>query len=815
MDAILADVRYGLRLFRKSPVFSLVAGATLALGIGANSVIFSVVDAVVIRALPYDDPDRVIVIWEDASRAGFPRNTPAPANYIDWRRLNRSFVDMAATRGATASVTGDGVPEQIIGRRATANFFSVLGVRPFIGRTFTEAEDRDGAQVAVISYGLWQRRYGGDPSIVGRTTLFNDVRYEIIGVMPRPFAFRNREVDYWIPNNFGPDAAANRGSHFLNVVGRLKPDVSLEAARADMQAIARRLTEQYPDSNRQLGIVLVPAKEEMVGNTRLQLLVLMGAAAAVLLIACANLASLLLSRAAGRRGEMAVRAALGASRRRLARQLVVEGLLLSLLGGALGLALVPIGSGLLTSLTPIGIAKIDASTPDVRLVAFTFAVAIATGLLFSIAPALHAGRTSLQQALQQQARSAVGAGSRFTRDGLVVLQIAAAVVLLVATGLMIRTLLNLRAIDIGFEPDRLLTMRTTLPRPKYAEAQKRVAFYERVIAGVKALPGVERVAFASDLPFTTRGNTTWFGIEGQPMTPDRVNDALFRGATTDYLSTLGVRLVEGRLIDERDGVGAPRAVVINETLARQFFSNESPIGHRMQFITSKNPFHTIVGVVRDVRERGYEASMKPGVYFSTAQAPEAWAVPEYLVVRARRPSPVGFRPIKRDANGLADAVRRVIADADPAQPVAAVRSMDDILDLEVADRHQQMVLLGAFATLALVLASLGLYGLLAYAVAQRSREIGLRIALGATPRAVVRMVAARGLGLTAVGLGSGVAAGWAATRAMSGVLYRVPPTDAATFGGVIVLLGTVALIACIVPAARAANVDPMIVLREQ
>ena len=804
MATVLGDVRYGLRLFRKSPVFSLVAVATLALGIGANTVIFSVVDAVVIRALPYDDPDRVIVIWEDVSRSGFARNTPAPANYIDWRRLNRSFVDMAATRGASASVTGDGVPEQIIGRRATANFFSVLGARPLIGRTFTEAEDRDGAQVAVISYGLWQRRYGGDAAIVGRTTLFNDIRYEIIGVMPRAFAFRNRDVDYWIPNHFAPEDAANRGSHFLNVVGRLKPDISLEAARADMEGIARQLTAQYPDTNRDVGVVLVPAKEEMLGKTRLQLLVLMGAAAAVLLIACANLASLLLSRAAGRRGEMAVRAALGASRGRLTRQLVVEGLLLSLFGGALGLAIVPVGNGLLASLTPIGIASIDTSVLDLRLLVFTLAVAVATGLLFSIAPALQAGRTSLQQALQQQARSAVGAGSRFTRDGLVVVQIAAAVVLLVATGLMIRTLVNLRAIDIGFEPERLLTMQATLPRPKYAEPDKRLAFYERVIAGVKALPGIERAAFASNLPFTSQGNTTWFGIEGRRMTPDRVNDALYRGATTDYLSTLGVRVVEGRTIDERDGAAAPRAVVINETLARQFFPGESPIGHRMQFSTQRNPFFTIVGVVRDVRERGYEPSMKPGVYISIAQAPESWAVPEYLVVRTTRDSPQ-----------LAESVRRVIASVDPAQPVRAVRSMEDILDLEVADRHQQMVLLGAFAALALVLASLGLYGLLAYAVAQRSREIGLRIALGATPRAVVTMVAARGLGLAAAGLGAGVVAGWTATRAMSGVLYGVPATDAATFSAVVTLLGTVALIACVVPAARAARVDPMVVLREQ
>jgi predicted permease len=804
MDALFADLRYGLRLFRKSPVFSFVAAGTLALGIGANTVIFSKVDAVLIRALPYDDPDRVIVLWEDASRAGFAKNTPAPANFIDWRRLNRSFVDMAATRGATASLTGDGVPEQILGRATTANFFSVLGARPQLGRTFTEAEDRDGAQVVVISHGLWRRRYGGDSSMIGRTLVMNDVRYEVVGVMPPRFVFRNRAIDYWIPIHFSPEQAAQRGSHFLNVVGRLKPGITIGEARADMQAIARTLAEQYPGSNRDIGVVLVPAKEEMLGNTRLELLVLMGAAAAVLLIACANLASLLLSRAAGRRGELAVRAALGATQGRLMRQLVVEGLLLSLVGGAIGLAIVPIGSTLLASLTPVGVVEVGGSALNVRLLAFTLTLAIVTGLVFSIAPALDAGRASLQQALQQGARGSVGATSRVTRDALVVLQIAAAVVLLAATGLMIRTIVNLRAIDIGFQAERLLTLRTTLPRPKYADPQRRLDFYDRVLAGVKALPGIEHAAYVSTLPFISQGNTSWFKIEGREVTPDRINDALYRAATPDYLATLGVRLIEGRLIDERDGAGTPRVAVINQTLARQFFPGESAVGHRIQFSEPSNPFHTIVGVVQDVRERGYEASLKPGVYLSIAQAPEAWAIPEFLVLRSRR-----------EPRALADSVRRIVAGVDPAQPVATVRSMNDILDLEVADRHQQMILLGAFAALALALASLGLYGLLAYAVAQRSREIGLRIALGATPGAVVSMIAARGLGLAAIGLAAGVGAGWAATRALSGVLYGVPANDPSTFGAVVLLLGAIALVACMVPAARASRVDPMIVLREQ
>jgi predicted permease len=804
MDALIADLRYGLRLFRKSPLFSLVAAGTLALGIGANTVIFSKVDAVVIRALPYDDPDRVVVIWEDASRAGFPKNTPAPANFMDWRRLNRSFADMGATRGTTASLTGNGVPEQIIGRAATANFFSVLGVRPQLGRTFSDAEDRGGAEVVVISHGLWQRRYGGDPSIIGRTLLLNDDRYEVVGVMPPRFVFRNRAVDYWIPIHFSPEQAAQRGSHFLNVVGRLKPGVTLGEARADMQAVARRLSEQYPGDNREIGVVLVPAREEMLGETRLQLLVLMGAAAAVLLIACANLASLLLSRAAGRRGELAVRAALGATRGRLTRQLVAEGLLLSLTGGLIGLALVPIGNTLIESLTPIGVVQASRSALDLRLLAFTFTLAMLTGLMFSAAPALDAGRASLQQGLQQQSRGAVSPSSRRTRDALVVLQIAAAVVLLAATGLMIRTLVNLRAIDVGFQPDRLLTLRTTLPEPKYADPLKRLDFYDRVLAGVKALPGVERAAYASTLPFISQGLTSSFTIENREITPDRINDALYRAGTSDYLATLGVRLLEGRLIDERDGVGTPRVAVINETLARQFFPGESAVGHRIRFSEPSNPFHTIVGVVQDVRERGYQASLKPGVYLSIAQAPEAWAVPEFLVVRARQ-----------DPRVLADSVRRIVAAVDPAQPVASVRSMDDILDLEVADRRQQMVLLGAFAALALVLASLGLYGLLSYTVAQRSREIGLRIALGATPGALVSMIAARGLALAAVGLGAGVSMGWAATRAMSGVLYGVAANDPPTFAAVVVLLGAVAFAACVIPGARAARVDPMIVLREQ
>src|SRR3954469_22347149 len=472
MDAFLADLRYSLRLLRKSPGFTAIAVATLALGIGANTAIFSAVDAVLIRPLPYTDPDRVVLVWEENLAANFPRNTPAPANFADWARMSRSFAGLAATRSGSASLTGDGVPEQIRGRRVTANFFDVLGVRPAIGRTFTAEEDRTAAPVVVISDGLWKRRYGADRRVVGRTILMNDNRYAIVGVMPRGFVFRDREIDYWAPIALGPQASA-RNSHFLNVVGRLAPGVTLAAAGDDMRRVAATLQQQYPNSNTGIGAVVVPAKEDALGNTRVELLVLMGAAAAVLLIACANLASLLLSRAVGRRGELAVRAALGASRARLMRQMMIEAATIALAGGAIGLALAPAGTAVMARLTPRGFAELGASALDVRLVAFALALSVVTTVVFSLAPALQASRTSLQDALQQSARSAVGGSARLTRDALVVLQVAAALVLLVGAGLMLRTLANLRAIDVGFRPDHLMTLSTTLPPARYTDTPKR------------------------------------------------------------------------------------------------------------------------------------------------------------------------------------------------------------------------------------------------------------------------------------------------------------------------------------------------------
>jgi putative ABC transport system permease protein len=798
----VGDIRYGLRLLRTSPGFAAVAILTLALGIGANTAIFSSVDALLIRALPYADADRVVMIWEDASEAGFPRNTPAPANYGDWARLNHSFAGVAATRGATANLTG-GVPEQVVGRAVTPNFFSVLGVAPIAGRVFTEEENRSGAQVVVIGYGLWQRRFGGDGTVIGRTVLMNGSRYAVVGVMPRGFVFRNRDVEYWVPIAFTPQAAAARNSHYLNVVARLAPGVSLEAAGGDMHRIDAILTREHPDTNRRVRSVVVPIKEELLGNTRAQLLVLTGAAAAVLLIACANLASLLLSRAAGRRGELAVRAVLGATRGRLVRQMVIEATTFSCIGGLLGVALAPVGLSVLAQMTPRGFPAQTTSILDLRLLAFALAVSIATGVIFSLVPSFEAARASLRDALQQDARSAVGGGGRFTRDALVVLQVAAALVLLAGAGLMLRTMANLRAIDVGFRPDHLLTLRTTLPQARYQDRTQRLAFYDRVVADVRALPGVASAAYGSTLPFMSPGNTRWFAIDG--VTPDAGDptDTLYRVGTGDYLRTLGVQLVEGRLLDDRDGDDAPAAVVINETFARRYWPGRSPLGSRMRIADPSGPRYVVVGVVRDVHERGYTLAMKPGVYLSVAQKMGAFPeYPDYLVVRT-----------SSDPDELAGSIRRIVSAADPDQPISAIRSMDEIVDLDVADRQQQMVLLGAFAGLALLLASVGLYGVLSYAVTQRSREIGLRIALGASAGSVMRMVVARGLSLTAAGLAIGMALAWALTRTLQNVLYGVSAGDPATFLAVVALLGAIALAACYIPARRASRLDPIAVLR--
>jgi predicted permease len=800
VNALLVDFRFAVRLLWRAPVFSVIAIFTLALGIGANTAIFSAVYGAILLPLPYQDPERVVMVWEDASFVSFPRNTPAPANYVDWKRLNRSFTDMAATRSQSANLTTDGPPEQVIGRAVTANFFTVLGVQPLLGRAFTDAEDRTGAAVVVISYGLWQRRFAGDGGVLGKTIPMSGSMRTIIGVMPRRFVFRNRDVDYWVPIHFSPEDAAQRNSHYLNVVARLSPAVSAETARTDMQAVARQLGKEYPQSNGRLGAVVVPIREDLLGDVHLELVVLMAAAGCVLLIACANLASLLLARSTNRRGELAIRASLGATTGQLVRQMTTEGIVLAIAGGVVGLAFAPLSMRLIEQLIPTSMPALDRVSVSGPVLLFTLALSVVTGMLFSLVPAFESARASLIAGLHHAGRLALGR-HRFG-SAMVVVQVAVAMALLVSTALLLRTLTNLRGIDLGFKPDRVLTLRTTLPLEKYSDKARRVAFYERVLADVRALPGVENAGYVSTMPFQSIGNTRSYqydaGLgEGEPT------DALFRVGTTTYLQTLGVEVVTGRLLDDRDGTDAPRAVVVNETLARRHWPNESAIGHRLSF-SRPGPdaiWFTIVGVVKDVRERGYEREMKPGVYVSFAQSD---GNPENLLVR-----------VKGNPRALTTSIRRIVSAVDPEQPVAAVRTLEDLVDLDIADRRQQLTLLGAFAGLALILSGIGLYGLLAYNVSERRREIGVRMALGAQARTVIGAIVGRGLLLTMLGLAAGLAIAAIAGRTMQSLLYGVGAADPVAFAASAALFTIIALLASALPALRAARVDPMMALREE
>jgi len=808
---LLADFRYAVRLLRRTPVFTIAAIGTLALGIGANTTIFSLVRDVLLRPLPYQNPDQIVMVWEDRTAAGFPRNPTAPGNYRDWRVMNRSFTDMAATGFAFANITGDGAPELVLGRRVTANFFSVLGVEPVLGRPFTAADEATGQRVVVISYALWQRRYNGDRGIIGRTVSMSgqnaaasasDVKYEVVGVAPAPFVFLSRDIDYWIPMQFSPEEAANRGNHFMDVVARLKPGVSIEAADSDIEAIASRLSEQYPDTNRDFSAAsVVPIREQVLGDTRVQVIALMSAAAAIVLIACANLASLLLARASVRRGEYAVRLSLGATRGRLARQVFVEALCLSTAGGALGLLIPVLTTTFVERIVPIGLQSFSVSLMDWRLLTFAAALSIATGLLFSVGPAFQSAHASTADVLQQHARGNAGRRSRTFRDGLVVLQVAATLVLLVAAGLMLRTLANLNAVERGFDADNLLTMQVPL-MPKYADPSRRLAFYEPILDGVRALPGVRGAAFGSALPFQSTGFTSAFSVDGRQRLPGDDPDALIRIGTAQYLQTLGVTVIEGRLLDARDGVDAPLAVVVNEMMVRRFMPGQSALGRQVRFDSTQRLF-TVVGVVKNVLERGYGLESKQAIYVTAAQGPRYFPATN-LMVR-----------VANDPLDYAREIQRIIRAVDRDQPIRLIRPMTEVIALTVGDRRQQTTLLVVFGGLALVIASLGLYGLLAQTVSARGREIGIRMALGATSRNVMRMVMSRGIVLTGAGVGIGAALAWSITRAMETLLYGVGAADPLTFALVAGLLAAVSAVACAIPAVRAARVDPMLVLRDQ
>ncbi|MCX6591380.1 MAG: ABC transporter permease [Acidobacteria bacterium] len=798
----MQDLRYAFRLLRRSPGFAAVAIFALALGIGANTAIFSVVDAVLLQQLPFAEPDRLVMVWEENSRIGFPRNTPAPANWVDWSKQNTVFTGIAATRGALRTLTGDGPPENVTARRVTANFWEVLGSKPLLGRTFTEDEDRQNARVAVISERLWQRRFGGAPNIIGRKVTMTDEVVEVIGVMPAQFVFPNRGTEIWMPSEFTAEVLARRNSHFLQCIARLKPGISVEQAQTEMTVIAKRLEAQYPETNRTLGAVVVPVREQMVGNLRVALTALLAAAGCVLLIACANLANLLLARATGRRQEMAIRAAMGANRGRIVRQMLAESLMLSGLGALAGLGVARIGMLTLSKLVPNSMAAPQLSL-DLRLLAFTAVVAVATGVLFGLAPALSLLGSKLHDTIKQGGRGNVGSRWNWMRDALIVTEVALALILLCGAGWMIQTLDRLARIDTGLRADHLLTMGTDLPPSRYRTAEQREAFANSVVAKVRTIPGVAAAGYTSCLPLTCDGNTSGYVLPGQNGAETDTQDALFRVVTPGFHAALGASLREGRFFSDDDREQSAPVAIVNETFANRHWPGQSALGK--QFGANAGPtrvWMTIVGVVKEIRERGIDSPLKAAMYTPLAQSANYWPQPQDLVIRTS---------VVPEA--MTAAARDVIWSIDKDQPVTRVRTMEEVAERGIAARRQSMTLLSGFAGLALLLASLGIYGVLSYMVAQQTREIGVRMSLGATPGGILVQVVRRGLVLVGLGLVIGLGGTLAAGRYVSALLYEVKPQDPATIIAVSAMLLAVAAAACLVPAWRASRVDPVIALR--
>jgi len=801
--AILSDLRSTLRQIRRSPGFFTVAVAVLALGIGANAAIFSAVEAVLLTPLPYADPDHLVIVWEDASFVGFAENTPAPANYVDWRAQNQVFTDMAATRYATAAIAGDGTPEQLVGKKTTPNFFDVLGVQPMVGRAYTSEEDKAKSAVVVISYGLWQRRFGGNPAVLGKEISLNMVPTRIIGVMPKGFFFHEREAEYWVPFAASPEDWARRGSHFLKVVARMKPGVSLERARIDMDRVAQNLQAQYPDTNAKIGAVVVPMQVDFAGDARSGLWVLQIASIFILLIACSNLANLLLARSTGRRREIALRVALGATIGQIASQQLTESLVIAVTGGTIGLWLGQLCWKIFGNLLPSQIGG-QAFQVNGHVMLFTAGISIAAGILFGLAPALRSRDVVLYDSLKEGARSGESRGGLRLRDALVVTQFALSFALLAGAGLMIQTIWNLRKADLGFRADHLLTMRVPLSSKKYDTDEKRREFFRQTVENVRTLPAVKSAGFASDAPFTTEGDTNGYFVEGDaPLPPGEMNDALYREVTLGYLETIGATLRDGRTFDSSDGEGGAQVIVVNEFLAKRHWPGQNALGKRLRFDDPKEGWRTVVGVVADIRERGLLFDMKPAIYVPSTQVREPEAN-SYLVVRTAQ-----------DPSAIVKAVQSKIQSLDPQQPVSHIRSMDQLMESNVADRSRPMILLGVFAGLALVLACLGVYGVLAYSVAQRTREIGVRMALGAKPLHVTSMVLRRGLTLSALGLLAGAALATALSFLLRSLLYGVTPAAPMVYASAAGSLVLVAAAACVIPAQRASRVDPMVALRDE
>jgi len=801
MGALIQDLRYAARTLRKSPGFTLVAVLTLALGIGATTAIFSVVDGVLLRPLPYAAPDRLVVVWE-SNRRGALHNVVNPGNFLDWQERARSFADMGIFTWAGLTLTGDR-PEHVQGVAVSTNLLGVLGVHPLLGRTFVAADaDSGGPRTIVLSYGLWARRFGADTAVVGRSVAVAGGFARVVGVMP-PFFRPLFHEDYWEPFRLTPQMRQRSGRYTV-VVARLNDGVGVPQAQAEMTVIAHGLERDYPKFNTGWGATVVPLTEQVVGEARRPLLVLLGAVTMVLLIACANVGNLLLARAAARKREVAVRSALGASRGRLGRLWVVECLLLSGTGAALGVVFASWGVALLRVLAPSGAPRLDDVSVDGRVLAFTAGVALFSALLLAVATVRSAaGREPAGALRAAEGRVTSGRAARRFRGGLVAAQVSLALVLLVGAGLLVRSLARLLAVDPGFDPAHVATTHIALPELTYPQPDRQAAFWNQLLERLRARPGIQVAGVVTFLPLAGLGAATGFTVVGQPPpAPGRGPTTDIRIADPGFFRAMRIPLLRGRLFTSADAPGATEVAVVNETLARRTWPGEDPIGKRVKVSWAHPDAEvTIVGVVGDVRYQGLDAIVRPALYYDVDQEPSS----EMNVVLRSTAMPAA----------LAGELRAIVRELDAELPVAEVTTMHETVAESTLSRRFPMQLLALFAGLALLLAAIGIYGVLAYTVRLRTREIGVRLALGARPESVVRMIVATGLAYVLAGVAVGGVIALTASSVLRGLLYGTGPADAATYLVVTVLLVAVALLASWLPARRVAKVDPVVALRSE
>jgi putative ABC transport system permease protein len=824
MHTLLQDLRYAVRNLWKSPGFALVATATLGIGIGANTAIFSIIETVLLRPLPYRNPEQLVRLYETESAPGqYPFAGP---DFIDWKTQNSTFQDMAMFGWPQdMNLSGKGQPDHVAALPTEANFFDLLGVKPLLGRAFALGEDQPGKdQVAILSYGLWQSHFAGDPHVVGQTLSLDSKKYTVIGVAPATFRYPSR-AQLWIPLDMDSKSLGQRGNHSPSAIGRMKPGVTIQKAQADLTLIASRLEQQYPDSNYKVGAVVVSLHEDLAGKSRSSLLMMLSAVGLVLLIACANVANLLLSRAVARQKEMAVRGALGAARWRLVQQLLTESLLLAAMGGALGLGLGWAIVALFTSLKSFAVPQFNVIHLNGTAMAFTFAVALVTGVLFGIFPALETSRPDLHEELKGGAGSSVSPGRRrrFTSDALVTGEIALSLVLLVSAGLLLKDFARLRSMDIGVRTEGVWTAALQLPEADYATDQQRFNFAQSLVEQARAIGGVETAALSDRVPLEG-GSNYYATIRGRPF--QRMSGPLVEthSVSPDYFRVMGVRLLQGRVFtptdtqaavaldarmrpiwesDKRPSPEVTNAVVyptvINQAMARHFWPNESPLGQMFSSGSQNGPWRQVIGVVSDVRQWG----------ITHVPVPEA-----YEVIRSRSRVFLVLRTSMRPSS-LTAPVRAVVAKLNPALPLIAVRTMDDVIDDNTQGQQFLSLLVGSFAGLAALLAAVGIYGVLSYAVTQRTREIGIRISLGASQGRVLAEVLRQGVLLIAVGSAIGIAGAFAAGKILTTQLYQVKPGDPFILIATTAFLAVVALIACYLPARRAARLNPTHALRHE